>query len=213
MVTREGEFEMSQFIADNLVLITYSLFISWILISLPYLTRDRNSLVKFTIALIAFFAARFIPIFKSYSLAYIMSGAFGSLSVITLFLLLYFIYAELTRNNELYSISPIIFLILLILAALVYLSVFGYITEDIYSWGYYPAWMLLLYVIIQIVFSMISRLFAILWLIGLIAFVFKIQSSINFWDYLFDPLLISISIFYLLTFAVSTIIRVPLKKK
>lgn len=204
---------MSQFIADNLVLATYSLFIAWIVISLPFLTRNRSSAIKLAIALIIFLAARFIPIFQYYSLAYIMFGAFGNLSIATIFLLIYFIYAELSRNNEPYSINPIIFFILVLLAALLYLSVFGYITEDVYSWGYYPAWMLLLYVVIQIIFSIRSRLFAILWLIALIAFIFKIQTSINLWDYLFDPLLISISIFYLLTFVVVKIINLATKKK
>jgi len=198
---------MSQFLVDNLVLATYSLFISWIVISIPFLTRSRSSSVKFTIALIVFLAARFIPIFQYYSLAYIMFGAFGNLSAITMFLLLYFIYAELVRNNELYGISQIVFFILVLLAALLYLSVFGYLSCDVYSWGYYPAWMLLFYVMIQIVFSIKSRLFAILWLIALIAFIFKIQTSINFWDYLFDPLLISISIFYLLIFCINKIVK------
>lgn len=204
---------MTQFIAENLVLATYSLFVSWMVISIPFLTRNRRFSTKFAIALIVFLVARFIPIFEYYSLAYIMFGAFGNLSITTMFLLLYFIYAELSSNNELYSIRPVIFFILVILAALLYLSVFGYIAQDIYAWGYYPAGMLALYVVIQIVFSIKSRLFATLWLIALIAFIFKIQSSINLWDYLFDPLLISISIFYLLTFVIMRIIKLKQKKK
>ena len=197
---------MSQFIAGNLVLVTYSLFVSWIIISIPFLTRNRKSETKLIILLLAFLSVRFIPIFQYYSLAYIMFGAFGSLSIATLCLLLYFIYAELTHNNEPYRINPSVFLILVFMAALLYLSLFGYITFDVYSWGYYPTWMLVLYLACQIFFSIRSRLFAILWLIALIAFIFKMQSSNNLWDYLFDPLLISMSLIYLLTLAIARII-------
>lgn len=198
---------MNQFLAENLVLITYSLFVSWVIISIPFLLRNRSPKSKLIAAVIIFLAARFIPIFESYSLAYIMFGAFGNLSIVSLLLIICFIYAEINHNNEPYKINSIVFLILLILSAVLYLSVFGYITEDIYSWGYYPTWMLGLYLIIQIAFSIKSKLFAILWLIALIAFIFKIQVSINLWDYMFDPLLISISIFYLLIFIISRIIK------
>lgn len=187
--------------ADQLDLLAYSLLAAWLAIAMPGLVRGRAPFTKVVTAAIALLAARFAPVHESCSLADVLFGAFGELSATTSILLGYFMYAEIARKGALYRVNPVVFVVLLTLAAILYLSVLGYIGTDIYAWGYHPSGMLLLYLAVQAVFFRASRLFALLWLLGLMAFVFGVQRSLNLWDYLFDPLWVVVSIAYLVVHA------------
>lgn len=192
---------MNSLIADNIVLFADSLLTALVLINLPYV-KSRKQEIRLGVWLLLVLAVRFVPIYSSYSLATIMYGCFGNVSLATLAFLACLTYAELRNKTETYKISPLVFIVLAVLAVTLYLSTFGYIAEDIYSWGCQPRWMLLIYLLALIIFSATSRLFSILWTIAIFAFILKIQMSVNLWDYLFDPIMILISIIYLVFYAI-----------
>jgi hypothetical protein len=187
--------------ADQLDLLAYSLLVAWLAIAMPGLARGRAPFTKVVTAAMVLLATRFVPVHGSWSPAGVLFGAFGELSATTSILLGYFMYAEIGRKGELYRVNPAVFVVILTLAAILYLSVLGYIGTDIYAWGYHPSGMLLLYLAVQAIFFRASRLFALLWLLGLMAFVFELQRSLNLWDYLFDPLWTVVSIVYLVVHA------------
>ena len=85
-----------------------------------------------------------------------------------------------------------------LLGIILYLSVFGFIAFDLYGKGYFPTSLfILIFFIIEIYLWRNARSYAFIWLIALICFYFKFESSNNLWDYLFDPVLWFISLFRL----------------
>ena len=76
-----------------------------------------------------------------------------------------------------------------LLGTFLYLSTFGFINFDIYNLGYLSSIMLLVFSGLILFLIIANRRLGYVWLLALVAFYFKLQSSNNFWDYLYDPLL------------------------
>ena len=148
-----------------------------------------------------------LPIYHSLSLVEIMRGMFGDLSITTL-LILSIRLIQCTHAQEQQKCHPgvgrdpslvyqeqktfqTVFGILIIcLGSLLYLSTLGIIGFDIYALGYYPNIYVLLGIIaIEVFLWHFSRTCAWIWIVAIGAYYFKLQASINLWDYLFDPVL------------------------
>ena len=190
-------------IANNLPLISVSLLFAWlaagIFFHLPKIKsiRARN---RFVFVFLVFALARYMPIYESMSIAHILRGVLGDLSITTTFLFLTFLYCEVRSNNSCYKINNAVWLFIFIIDLVLCLSVFGYIPIDIYSSGYFPRGLLIFYLIMQVLFWQLSRRFATFWLLALGGCIFKVLPSLNLWDYLIDPVLWLVSLTYLIIF-------------
>ena len=190
-------------IANSLPLISVSMLFAWIIAGmffhLPKIRRTSTR-KRLIMVLLVFVFVRYIPIFNGMSGAYILRGVLGDLCITTTFLLLTFIYGEITGNNNCYKISNTIYLVVSIIDLVLCLSVFGCIPIDIYSFGYFPEGLLVFYLIIQIFFWQLNKKFAFFWLLALIGYMLKVLPSPNLWDYLIDPALLLISLFSMIAF-------------
>jgi len=145
---------------------------------------------------VVFCLVLWVPIFKGCSLAQIMRGALGDLSIATSLVLLFWLYAKLSENITVNPMNKYVGWVIFLLGCVLYASSLGFISVDIYSYGYllkFPVIVLVLYVIIQLMLWQFNKVFAFIWLVAMICYILKLQSSINLWDYLFDPVLWFIS--------------------
>ena len=69
--------------------------------------------------------------------------------------------------------------------------------------------MLLFFSAVILFLILFNRILGYVWLFALIGFYFKLQSSNNLWDYLYDPLLWLV----LLTNGVSSVLSLQLRRK
>ena len=154
-----------------------------------------------------------IPLYHGSTLAQISRGIIGDLSISGLLVQIVIwinyiirlpVMGSLLCGNNQSSLkewrrSPILYLvnilprrfclIIFILGLILYLAAFSFIPFDLYALGYYPKYLLVVVFILQLIFWQIKRVFAVIWLIALVAFYYKLQTSINLWDYLLDPIL------------------------
>lgn len=168
----------------------YTLFSAWIIINLTPLAKKSLffSTVSFLILVIA---VNIIPIYNNSSFVSILRGAAGDLSITSGIIMIFLIQRSVLIL--LYKpIKPILYLpermFIAIIGLLLYLSTFGFINLDIYHFGYLSKQV---FVVPIIIFLLIiaNRKLGIAWLIGFIAYYFKLQSSNNLWDYMIDPIL------------------------
>lgn len=190
-------------IANNLPLISVSLLPAWfIIVILFHLPKVKSISVgkRFIFVFIIFVFIRYMPIYEGMSIAYILRGMLSDLSITTMLLFATFLYGEIQRNNNCYKISNVIWFVIFITDLILCLSVFGCIPFDIYSSGYFPKGLLIFYLIAQFLFWQLNKKFVLFWLLALIGYIFKVLPSPNLWDYLMDPVLWLISLFYLAIF-------------
>jgi len=198
---------------------------------LPYIEIIQQSIYSLAIALLIvyisslpkrslFFSSLFfvlllvgsnlIPLYRGSSLVELLRGAIGDVStasgVLMLFIILnQFNFAEV-RCAVLNSWEKIG---LCLLGTLLYLSTFGFIDFDLYHLGYLSPLMLLFFSAVILFLILFNRILGYVWLFALIGFYFKLQSSNNLWDYLYDPLLWLV----LLTNGVSSVLSLQLRRK
>ncbi len=189
----------AQNINSIIVNISMILLCIWVVLEMPYVHICRGFLRTVIIIATVLFSV-FSPLYHGYNLLILMHSVVGNLSITTLFILLllifqdFFIYSgwDIDFNVMNRSISWVIFIIGIIF----YISRFGLILNfDLYKLGYYPQYILLFLVFFQLIIWYINKLFALIWLIALVAFYFKLQSSVNLWDYLYDPILLFIALY------------------
>jgi hypothetical protein len=146
-----------------------------------------------------------IPLYHGSTLAEISRGVLGDLSITGLLVqvvlwvnyILPILLLDSKNQNLLLQAklgkhllqSRIFCLIIFALGLILYLATFNYISFDLYAMGYYPKYLLILIFILQLIFWHINKVFALIWLIALTAFYSKLQTSINLWDYMLDPVL------------------------
>ena len=166
------------------------------LILIPHQSMQYRS-YRLLWAVIIFLLALYLPVYKSCTLVQILHGIVGDLSITTLLVL-----AWITSRKILYStlnkpvIHPTFAWLIMLLGGLLYLSTLGFIEFDVYAFGYYPGWIILLSFVLTILLLLdYAGIYAWFWLVGLICFYFKLQNSNNLWDYMFDPILWLICIF------------------
>lgn len=144
----------------------------------------------------------FVPVFKGCSITMILRGVGGELSLTTsIILLILFIEKVLDTKLNFTFFDPITSSIIALLGVVLYISTFGLVSFDIYSYGYLankPIITILGYILLQLLMWKCDKKLALIWLISLIGFKYNIQLSNNLWDYLFDPILWLISIFHLI---------------
>ncbi len=161
------------------ILITY-------ISTLPKKSLFASSLLFLTILLLI----NLVPIHRGSSLVEILRGVIGDVSTASGCLLIFIIVEQFNFNEsktKILSLYETIFLCLL--GLLLYLSTFGFISFDLYHLGYLSPNMLLFFAVIIFLLILSNRRLGYIWLFAIISFYFKLQSSNNLWDYLYDPIL------------------------
>ena len=194
-------------IANNLPLASVSLLSTWLAAGIFFHLTKINTRNRFVFVLLVFALIRFVPVYGGMSVAYILRGILGDLSITTMLLLLTFLYSEIRGSNNCYKINNGVWLFIFITDLILCLSAFGYIPIDIYSSGYFPKGLLIFYLITQILFWQLNRQFAMFWLLALVGYIFKVLPSPNLWDYLIDPVLWLVSLAYLVIFGFQKLIK------
>ncbi len=186
---------MHHIILDNFVLMSNSLLIVCCLINAP-IVAGMWSFFRVIFLAVIFGLVFGVPIFKGCSLAQIMRGALGDLSITTSLVLLFWLYARLSERISINPMNKYIAWVIFLMGCTLYASSLGFIGVDVYSYGYLlksPVIVLVSYAVIQLILWHFNKVFAFIWLVAMISFILKLQGSINLWDYLFDPVLWFIS--------------------
>lgn len=177
-------------ITDTTVLLTN------IILFLPRVSK-LSRWQKIFLSVVAIICIGYIPIYHGLSLAKIARGILGDLSISSMLLLTYILFKRIGDNKKIILMNPIFAGVVVCLGCILYLSVFGIIKLDVYRFGYFPQYILVGFVLIELCLWHFSRICAWLWIVALIAFYWQLQASANLWDYLFDPVLWFIAIFQL----------------
>jgi hypothetical protein len=132
----------------------------------------------------------YLPIYSQLTLSIILQGIFGHLSVTSIGLICCLIIHFIIRGNLRINIHHNLQLLIIISGSILYLSTLGFIAIDLYGYGYYPSimFMAILSLCVYHLYSH-TRISAVILLIGIISFYYKLAYSANIWDYLLDPLL------------------------
>ena len=151
-------------------------------------SREPGRFPRVLATIIFLFISSDLTVYNGYTPVQLLRGTLGDLSITKLILLIYWLWSYI--HGEKPKKIPLQFaLTVTLLGTVLYLSVFGFIAYDIYGNGYFPAWIFMLgFVVIEIYLWRNARIYAFVWLIALICFYFKFQSSHNLWDYLFYTL-------------------------
>lgn len=153
----------------------------------------NNSLFRFFSVAVSLWLVFNWQVYHGFTIMQLFQGVIGTVSFVSLWLLirlcLRFIFLPCTWRvfpTISYHFVTIIFL----LGAILYLATFGILPVDLYSYGYLPDKIgLAIFFIIELYLWVYAREYALIWLIALACFYFKLGNSNNLWDYLFDPLL------------------------
>lgn len=159
---------------------------------------------KITLSILVLLIISSVDIFDKLSLVAVMDGAFSDLSITSIIILVCIFFDNLQNKNILFKkvFSRYVQLMILLLGIILYISVIGALKIDIYGFGYRPTYLILGFCFVELIYLRVNKYFAYIWLFALIGFYFNIQTSNNFWDYLFDPFL---WIFTILIIAVNLI--------
>ena len=164
--------------------------------------QAKMGFLRFIITTIAFLIVVFVPVYKSLALTELLRGVVGDLSITTALILLLVLRNNLFNHQiSVGEFEPLVMcykkipnrafaFIIVVLGSFLYSSYLGYIRLDIYDMGYFPSPLLMVFLgVIDLFLWFSARRDALLWLIALLCFYFKLESSSNLWDYLFDPVL------------------------
>jgi hypothetical protein len=148
----------------------------------------KNKIIKFLLMMLFAIFALFIHCYQGMTVVNLVRGIIGDLSLSGLLFLSSWSIIYFTRLSiDLFDRR---FCLIIVLTGLIlYLSVLDIIPFDIYAFGYLPQSILLLIFLFCMLFLRLNYIFAIIWVIALIAFFAKLQNSVNLWDYLIDPIL------------------------
>lgn len=189
----------------------YYILISQLALLVPVI-REFTVLRKI---IILFFLAIVVIIPKVYlnvNILYILRGVLGEISAASIILILIFFsinflnlnlkfFEVRTRLINTYSMS-LIFLFGLIL----YASTLGFINVDIYYFGFtYSFMQMLFFSLILIYLLYFCDLYFFVMIVVFIGYFFKVQFSLNLFDYLIDPMLWIYSIMFLFRRFVSNV--------
>lgn len=178
--------------ANFIAIYANAIFCVWLLMLLPKLNKI-NGWQRLLVIAVLILGVDLIPVYHGLCLVKIMRGIVGDLSITTAILLTYSIVISVNARawgTGIHNlINPYFANIIVILGLILYLSTFAIAKIDIYAFGYFPTYILIGFISIELYLWCSSRVCAWIWIIALVAFYFKLQSSVNFWDYLFDPVL------------------------
>jgi hypothetical protein len=147
---------------------------------------------------------------NGHSLVYYVRGVVGDLSVSSL-VLLCVIYGRvfLKPFSTHQPIRGQVGWVLLAILLPLYASTLGYLTFDLYGWGYEPQWFLLAIGLLMLWAWQTQPALGVAWLIGVVSFAWGMTGSRNLWDALFDPFMA----FAAIGIAASSVMRAVLRKK
>ena len=176
-------------------------------------TAEKNIFWCTIISIIILLMVVFVPIYHGLSISQLLRSIAGDLSISSLLVLVMLLWNNLFNYQvdmgdfeprvRRYKIVPsrTFAFTIVIFGIILYSSYLGFIRFDLYDTGYFPSitFMVILGVI-ELLLWFTARRYAIIWLIAIICFYFKLQPSHNLWDYLFDPVLWLICLIRLLRF-------------
>ena len=183
-------------INHNLIPISATVsFVMLFALNLRPISKIESKLLRLILVLIVGGVTLYLPIYKGCTLVQLLRGVMGDLSITTLLILFSLLIQKIFRLTRPFNLNPSFAIVVTMLGSLLYMSTLGFIDLDVYSFGYFPKGTMLLAVCLLELFLLdYARSYAWIWLIALISFYFKFESSNNLWDYLFDPLLWLIAI-------------------
>ncbi|MBX9867893.1 MAG: hypothetical protein K2Y14_13350 [Burkholderiales bacterium] len=187
----------------------YSLAISLLIVYISSLPK-RSLFFSSLFFVLLLVGSNLIPLYHGSSLVELLRGAIGDVSTASGVLMLFIILNQFNFTEVKFTVLNSWEKIGLgLLGTLLYLSTFGFINFDLYHLGYLSPLMLLFFSAVILFLILFNRILGYVWLFALIGFYFKLQSSNNLWDYLYDPLLWLV----LLTNGVSSMLSLQLRRK
>jgi len=187
----------------------YSLAIALLIVYISSLPK-RSLFFSSLLFVLLLVGSNLIPLYHGSSLVELLRGAIGDVSTASGVLMLFIILNQFNFTEVKFTVLNSWEKIGLgLLGTLLYLSTFGFINFDLYHLGYLSPLMLLFFSAVILFLILFNRILGYVWLLALIGFYFKLQSSNNLWDYLYDPLLWLV----LLTNGVSSMLSLQLRRK
>jgi hypothetical protein len=157
----------------------------------------KNKITKSILMVFFSMLVLFVPVCYGMTIVGIVRGVIGDLSVSGLLFLLFGVIIYFTKPSiDLFNRK--FCLVIVLIGLVLYLSVLDIIPLDIYGFGYLPRGVLVVIFFLCIFFLWVNYVFALIWLVALIAFSVKLQNSVNLWDYLIDPVLWFICVYGLI---------------
>lgn len=169
--------------------IIFSLGLALVLV---YITRLPKFSLFFSslLFILLILGFNFIPIWRGSSLVELARGAIGDVSIASGVLLLLIILNQFDFSEK--RLPVLNFgekLALFLIGLILYLSTFGFIKIDVYSWGYLSTCLSLIIAVAAASLIIFNRRLGIVFLAALAGFYYQAQFSNNLWDYIYDPVL------------------------
>lgn len=140
-----------------------------------------------------------LPCYHGFSVVQIIKAIVGDLSISGMLVTLFLGASYFINGSSRQLLHPSVSLIVVMTGLILYLSNFAMIDFDFYTLGYHPnTLMLIVVLLIELAVWRSQKIIAIIWLVALLSFYFKLQHSTNLWDYLLDPIFWLICIYNLL---------------
>lgn len=184
---------------DFLQQVIYTLALSLLLVYLSRLPK-RSLFLSSLLFILLTMGVNFIPVLRGSSLVEVVRGAIGDVSISSGALLLLIIFNQFDfRDNRTSVLNFPEKIFIVIGGILLYISTFGFLSTDLYAFGYLSLWMLYSALFLALLLIAINRRLGIVIMLALAGFYFRLQSSNNLWDYLLDPVLWLVLVVDLLT--------------
>lgn len=194
MLVSNNELLLVQDLLQDSIL-TLSLAVLIIILSQVYKKSFFATLIFF-VALLSL--VNLVPIYRGSSLVQLVRGGIGDVSIASGVLLIMLVYRLFGMRNSLELFTFVERLLVVILGGVLYLSAFGFISLDVYSYGYIESITCLsVFVAIIFVLLILNLTLGYIWLIAFIGYYFHLLESHNLCDYLFDPIfwMVMLSVF------------------
>jgi hypothetical protein len=95
------------------------------------------------------------------------------------------------------SAMPVwLFAVAVAVSLLLYVSALGFVRLDVYAWGYQASWLALVAALLALALWTSAPLVSWALAFALLAFALQIGASRNLWDYLLDPLMFFVAIYF-----------------
>lgn len=191
-----------------IMLISYGLIFIMILkciLSLIHLRKKTSNMVLS----ISFIFVELFPVYKGCSLVTIVLGQFSELSITAIIIIL---ILQINKKKITHFLNPTASFVITIFGCILYLCHFGFIPIDLYYYGYLlntPYYLKIIYFILMIYLWIYARVLSYVWLFAIFGFIFKLQTSINVWDYLFDPILWMVSVILTINYVINRLRTTP----
>lgn len=168
----------------------YSLALSLILLYITTLPR-RSMFFSALTFMTLLLCVNIVPLYRGNSLVEIFRGGIGDVSIASgMFMLLY--CAKMFSPSSPQQKSILAWwekLVLLLIGFALYLSTLGFVSVDIYHFGYLSSRMIPFFCGATLISILLKRKLGYVWLIAIIGYYIGAQESNNMWDYLYDPIL------------------------